>query len=64
MHRLTYPAPLRERVTTDHGTWTTRAWTLAGVQDVLASGGFFAGNGYDFADRKVARKALREASND
>jgi predicted NAD/FAD-binding protein len=57
MKRLTLPAPHRESYFLPHGLWATRRWTLAGVMDVLAAGGWFHKGHHDFASAAVAKRA-------
>lgn len=56
MRRLSLPAPHRESYTVPGG-WATRRWTLAGVVDVLAAGGWFHKGHHDFASAAVAKRA-------
>lgn len=57
MKRLTFPAPRRESYTLPGGFWATRRWTLAGVMDVLAAGGWFHKGRHEFASLTAAKRA-------
>lgn len=57
VRRLTLPAPRRESYSEDGRTFATRAWTLKGVQECKAGGGWFAKSRHTFDSKETARAA-------
>ena len=58
MKRMTFPAPRRESVELAGGGYTTKQWTLQGVKDYLAIGGWFASGHHDFDSKATATAAF------
>ena len=59
MRRLSCPAPRRESVEISGGKYYTKLWSLNGVKETHALGGWFMPGQHDFESKKVAEYALK-----